>query len=418
MCRRLVLEHALAQLPAVPSEAVLHAAEAERAVEGRQRADALRGLLGAEVGLERILRDLGAEVAVGAVLAQERRERAQLGGLTVRDGGQPLAGDRALGHAEARLDASDRGQQRPVHVRLGGDRGDAQGEVVIDRAQLGERRRAGRVHVEADLRRRGQQPRAQRGLCGRGRCRGRRGRDDLRGLARAGVRRRLVATASRARVAGGLGTVASGGLAGAGAAGSGAGSVGVASAAGGGGVASGAAGGGSRAAGGVRPAGSRRGRVGGRRAGSGGAGVSVVVVGVLVVSVVVVSVVVVVVSVGGVGGGGARIRGSSWSGSPTSAVAPLASECGEGTCCEAAATSAATPAERFAVMRSRGSPDPVSSAIPLLLRTLRAVQLDDSMPGPSAGIRSPCPPSGRSRPITLSGEARTHDTSRTAQRPV
>ena len=113
-------------------------------------------------------------------------------------GRQALAGDRALGRAEARLDAGDRGEQRPVDVRLGGDRGDAQREVVIDRAQLGQRRRARRVHVEADLRGRRQQPRAQRGQ--HGRRRGGRRDDHRRGLAGAGVRRRLLAAATGARV--------------------------------------------------------------------------------------------------------------------------------------------------------------------------------------------------------------------------
>ena len=115
---------------------------------------------------------------------------------------QPLAGDRALGSTEARLDARDGRQQRPVDVRLGRDRRHAQREVVVDRAQLGQRRRAGGVHVEADLRRCRQQARAQRGQRGRA-VRRRRRRDDGRGLARAGVRRRLLASAAVPVSAGG-----------------------------------------------------------------------------------------------------------------------------------------------------------------------------------------------------------------------
>ena len=73
-----VVQDALAQLLAVPADAVLHAPEAERTVEGREGADALGGLVAAEVGLERLVGRLRAEVAVGAVLVQERGERAQL----------------------------------------------------------------------------------------------------------------------------------------------------------------------------------------------------------------------------------------------------------------------------------------------------------------------------------------------------
>ena len=52
-----------------------------------------------------------------------------------------------------------------------------------------------------------------------------------------------------------------------------------------------------------------------------------------------------------------------------------------------------TPAERFALVRSRGSSDPVCSAIPLLLRPLRAVHRRRLHSRGTAGqTPAPCPP--------------------------